>query len=389
MNIAIFSDTYFPEINGVSTSVMTLKKELEKHHHNVYIVTTNPYEDKVTFVDNVLRIPGKELKKIYGYRMAGVYSYKASKILRKLKLNIVHVNTEFGIGIFGNIFAKRNRLPIVYTYHTMLEDYTYYITKGRLNYAAKKLVGNLSKLYGVVVTELISPSQKTKQALRRYGINSYINIVPTGIELEKFSMDNVDINLVNELKEKYKLNGYKVVMYLGRVAKEKDIEVIIDGFKRLKESNDEKYKLVIVGDGPNLISLKDLVDEYKLNDEVVFVGRVKQEETPLYYHLSDIFCSASISETQGLTFLEAMAAGKLVLARYDKNLEETLIDGGTGYYFVNSDDFVEKINKIEALDDVEYYKMVETCLKQAEKFSSNRFYHNIMEVYERAIRKMW
>lgn len=391
MNLGLFSDTYLPEINGVATSVSILATELKKLGHRVYIVTTNPYSNNVEFSDDILRIPGIELKQLYGYRLASIYSFSAAKIISKWNLDVIHVHTEYGIGIFAKLLAARLKLPLVYTYHTMIEDYTYYVTKGAFDYTAKKMVGEISRFYGDTSTELISPSNKTKLALRRYGIEKYINIVPTGINISRFKPENFTNEDLLKLREKLGLNKDDfVILSLGRVAREKNIDVIIRGFDNLiTSSQNDKYKLVIVGAGPALDELKNLASTLNCRDKIIFIGRVEQVDVPIYYNMADVYVSASITETQGLTFIEAMAAALPVLAKYDQNLEGTLVDGRTGYYFTGEIDFKDKIKLIaetnkEKMDDIKAF-----CINKAKDFSSEIFGLRVMEVYKRAIRKKW
>jgi 1,2-diacylglycerol 3-alpha-glucosyltransferase len=190
MNIALFSDTYPPEINGVATSTFNLRKVLHEHGHNVVVVTTNPFSKKVTFDGETIRIPGAELKHLYGYRAAGVFNQEAYDLLVKFQPDIVHVQTDAGIGIFGNIVASRLRSARVYTYHTMYEDYTYYATKGHFERFARNVVRYYVRAKSDRVTELIAPSEKIKDYLRAIGVDSYINVIPTGIEFSKFSPED-------------------------------------------------------------------------------------------------------------------------------------------------------------------------------------------------------
>jgi 1,2-diacylglycerol 3-alpha-glucosyltransferase len=390
MRIGLFTDTYPPFINGVSTSVYTLAKELIKNNHSVFIITTNATKNSLELEENVLKIPGLLLKKLYNYRAAPFFSSKAMKLIKQMHLDIIHVHTEMGIGLFGKIVAKVLKVPLVYTYHTMYEDYTHYVNKGHFDYLSKGIVSKLTKLLADTSSEIISPSLKTKDALRRYGVDKFVNIVPTGISLEKFDEKQFSKEEVLELRKSYGIREDEVVfLVLGRIAKEKSIDIIIDGYNEFIKQESRPSKLVIVGDGPDRLSLQNQVASYNINDRVVFTGFVKLDEVPKFYRLGDIFCAASISETQGLTFIEAMAAGLVVLARYDKNLDNTLIDTVTGHYFTDCSNFVLKAKLLLARNETEIASMHEAVISQANKFSSDQFYINILEVYKRAIRSKW
>ncbi|OPZ37413.1 MAG: Alpha-monoglucosyldiacylglycerol synthase [Tenericutes bacterium ADurb.BinA155] len=391
MNIALFSDTYPPEINGVATSTFNLRKVLHDHGHNVVVVTTNPFSKKVTYDGETIRIPGAELKHLYGYRAAGVFNQEAYDMLVKFHPDICHVQTDAGIGIFGNIVASRLRSARVYTYHTMYEDYTYYATKGHFERFARNVVRYYVRAKSDSVTELIAPSEKIKDYLRAIGVDSYINVIPTGIEFSKFSPKMVDANDVASLKASFGISAKDfVVLSLGRVAKEKSIDVCLRGYADfLKNGPKVPTKMLIVGGGPALEDLKALAASLGIGDHVVFSGAVKPDQIQRYYALGDCFVSASITETQGLTFMEAMAAGLIVLARYDDNLQGTIADGKTGYFFYDEEDFKEKLSNVITLP-IAVKKQIQANAYQAiDVYSMEHFYENIIEVYQRANKKNW
>ena len=152
MRIGLFTDTYPPYINGVSTSVCMLKHALEKKGHQVFVVTVNNNSLKYSFEDDntVIRIPGIPVG-IYDYRLTGVYPLRAINIVKKWKLDVIHSHTEFGIGTFARIIAKQLDIPLVHTYHTMYEDYVHYITHGYFNKSSKKIVEYLTLLLHEII----------------------------------------------------------------------------------------------------------------------------------------------------------------------------------------------------------------------------------------------
>lgn len=388
MNIALFSDTYPPEINGVATSTFSLAKILNERGHTCIVVTTNPFSNKVEFKDLVLRIPGLELKKLYGYRLAHIFHPKALRIIKSFKLDVIHIQTELSIGLFGKAVARLLRLPYVYTYHTMYEDYTYYVTKGHMDFLAKQIVRSYSKGQAEAPTEFISPSEKTKASMRTYGVERYINVVPTGIDFSRFKKEKVDLEKLQAFRAQHGFDKAYTLISLGRVAKEKSIDFLLRGYaKLLKDPHVGPTKFMIVGGGPALDELKQLTKTLGISDNVVFIGPVLPDAVPFYYHAGDLFVSASITETQGLTFMEAMAADKLLCARYDANLADVIIDGETGYFFDSEEAFGEKIKLLIKMDEVKKQQMTEAAKKLVEKYSLDQFYLNIMEVYRRAIRR--
>lgn len=390
MNIALFSDTFFPEVNGVATSVTSLFNTLNKRGHNCYVVTTTS-EKNVIFKDNVIGIPGLELKKLYGYRAAFIYNSKAYKLLKSLNLDVIHINTEFGIGQFGFILAKRLKLPTVYTYHTMYEDYTYYISKGYFDRFSKWALREFSRSAMLSSTEIIVPSMKTEIYLRSIGVEKTINIVPTGFDFSRFEVEDKE-----EIAALRKSLGIRedqyVLLCLGRIAEEKSFDVLIDAYKIYLDNHKEdadKTLMLFVGAGPCEEDLKKQTAKLGLEHRIRFLGKVLLTEVPKYYAISDLFLNASITETQGLTFMEAMAARKVVLCRFDTNLLNVITNKVTGFFFRNEEDFQYKLIEIMNYNKNQLEEIKENAYNSIDLFSDNTFYKNVMEVYKNAIRKNW
>ena len=387
MNIALFSDTYLPDINGVATSTHILRNELVKHGHNVLIVTTilpadSDYQDD----EYVLRLPGLDLKKLYGYRASNIYSFRGMKELKDFDVNLIHIQTEFGIGIFGKIAGEILNVPVCYTYHTMWSDYSHYITHGNIkavDLAAKKVIEKISKIYGDSCSQLIVPSQKTANALKEYGISNAINVIPTGLVLEHFQKDYINKDKVSEIQKQYHLENKFVVTFLGRIAPEKSVNFLINAIEKVVQVKSH-IVLMIVGGGPQLDELKEIVEKKQLTDSIIFTGPQIAKDVPSFYHVSSLFVSASITETQGLTFIEAMASGIPVLARYDKNLEGVIVNGRNGFFFETEDELVRLILELEEIDRTE---LIHHAIADSMEFSSEKFYKRIINVYQKALSK--
>ena len=191
-----------------------------------------------------------------------------------MNIEVIHVQTEFGVGIFGRIVGEALNIPVVYTYHTMWADYSHYVNpvnSGAIDGLIKKAITRISKFYGDKSTELIVPSLKTKEALELYGLNKDVHIIPTGLELEKFDPKNKNTELIEQIKDKYGIKDQFIVTFLGRIAKEKSIEVLIDAMKEVVKENDNVLCL-IVGGGPQLEELKELVKDDHISNYVIFTG---------------------------------------------------------------------------------------------------------------------
>lgn len=387
MRIGLFSDTYPPFINGVSTSVLMLKQGLEKLGHEVYVVTINSESFCYKEEENILKVPGIPCG-IFDYRISGVYPLKALKIIKKWNLDVIHTHTEFSIGTFARLISKQYNIPLVHTYHTMYEEYIYYITKGYFSKASKKLVEYLTLfLCDKLVEELIVPTKKTYDLFKeKYKVKRDVNIIPTGIDVSRFYKENIDKEKVNELRRDLKLSRFNFnILYVGRIAKEKSIDFLINNFKDIVKKI-PRAKLIIVGDGPDMKELIDLVDKNKLNRNCLFTGKVPWNEVPLYYMLSSVFVTASKSETQGLTVIEAMAASKPVVAINDESFSLVIESYKDGILFNDDKEYKDAIYMLYK-DRKLRNKISLEARKTANNYSDLSYAKKVLEVYKKVINK--
>lgn len=388
MRIGIFTDTYTPFVNGVTTSVLMLKKALEKKGHIVYIVTVNDENLHYKTDDNgrVLRIPGVPIG-IYDYRLTGIYPLKAINTIKKWNLDVIHSQTEFGIGTFARIIAKQLNIPLVHTYHTMYEDYVHYITKGYFNRSSKKIVEYLTLFYcDKTISELIVPTKKAYELFKeKYKVDRNVYIVPTGIEVEKFYREkNKKLDVLKKREELGLKKDDFVILFVGRIASEKNIEFLLNSMKSLVEEQ-SKIKLLVVGDGPGLNEYKNYTIKNDIQDNVIFTGKVPWNSIVDYYLIADVFSTASRTETQGLTVIEAMAASLPVVAIKDESFTGTIIDNLNGLIFRNRKEFKKSI--LSLYDDVELRKRLSNQARlSAEVHSSKYFAEHILDVYKIAIK---
>ena len=379
MNIGLFTETYYPEINGVATSVYMLKNELESLGHNVYVfTTTTPDAPEVEY--NVFRVPSLPCILITERRVGMFYQHKLASIIKKLNLDIIHTHTEFSLGIFGRIMARELKIPIVHTYHTIYEDYTHYITHiHALDNRAKAFMRVFSKVCCNTVEQVIVPTEKTKDLLLQYNVQKKINVVPTGIDLHKFDRNLYKKEEILAIKKEIGVKeNEKVLLYLGRISPEKGILGLIHAIPKYMERHDD-VKFVIVGSGPEKTILEEQVIKYQLQDRIIFTGPKPWDIIGKYYQLGDVFISGSTSETQGLTYIEAMAAGLPVVARKDKCLEDILEPGVNGYTFTNDEEFLYGLDQVLYESDVDFGI---NSIEKVRKYSSEEFAKSIIRVYE-------
>ena len=332
MRIGLFTDTYFPQVSGVATSIRTLKTELEKLGHTVFIFTTtdkdvNRYEDW-----QIIRIPSVPFFAFKDRRIAYRGFSTALEIARQYQLDIIHTQTEFSLGLLGVWIAKELRIPVVHTYHTQYEDYVRYIAKGmviRPSMVKYIVRGFMSDLDGV-----ICPSEIVYDLLMKYKVKVEKRVIPTGIELAKFERPEITAENIADLREKLGISNQETMLLsLSRVSYEKNIQAVLAALPAVLEENPD-VKLVVAGDGPYLSDLKSQAKRLNITDAVIFTGMIAPSETALYYKAADFFISASTSETQGLTYLESLASGTPIIAHGNPYLDNVINDKmfGTLYY---------------------------------------------------------
>ena len=388
MRIGIFSDTYTPYINGVTTSVVMLKQALEKKGHTVYIVTVNNENLHFKYKEDekIIRIPGVPIG-IYDYRLTGIYPLKAINKIKKWNLDVIHSQTEFGVGTFARIIAKQFNIPLVHTYHTMYEDYIHYITKGYFNRSSKKLVEYFTLFYcDKTISELVVPTKKTYELFKKkYKVDRNIYIVPTGIDVEKFYIENnKKININKERKKIGIIEDDFVILFVGRIGTEKNLDLLLSSMKSLINISN-KIKLLVIGDGPDLDNYKDYAIKNKIDNNVIFTGKVPWEKITTYYMMADVFATASQTETQGLTVIEAMAASLPVVCINDESFVGTVIDDLNGIIFNNRREYKKAI--VSLYKDRELLKRLSNQARiAAESHSSKYFAEQILDVYKIAIK---
>ena len=337
MNIGLFTDTYFPQISGVATSIKTLKNALEKQGHNVFIfTTTDPHIKKGTVEPNVFRFSSIPFISFTDRRIAFRGFFEAAKVAKEVKLDIVHTQTEFALGMMGKYVAHRLKIPAIHTYHTMYEDYLHYVLNGHLlrPYHVKQFTkGYLKNMNGV-----IAPSERVEALLKRYGVKIPIRIIPTGVDIESMIEDAPhDVR-----KDLHIDKDAPVLLTLSRVASEKKINHILNVMPDIVEQF-PNVRLVIAGDGPDVDVLKDQIERLTLENYVIFTGNIPHEDVGNYYRMADLFVSASDTETQGLTYIEALAAGTRCVV-YDTDYTEHVFDDDSlGRVFTTQSEMLKDI----------------------------------------------
>ena len=343
MNILLISDVYFPRVNGVSTSIRTFAEQMQNLGHNVHLIA--PDYDMATEDETwISRVPARSI-----YFDPEDRLMKYSEVLRLLpalktkNFDLVHIHTPFIAHFVGLKIAQKLGLPVVETYHTFFEDYLHHYLPWIPTGVAKSLARFISKKQCNQLDAIVAPSKPMLDVLRSYGVTVNAEVIATGLQESSFAEADGD-----QFRQKYQIPLNKqMLLYVGRVAHEKNIGFLLKVVRRLSVQQPE-ILLVITGEGPAEHSLHQQVQALGIEKNVQFIGYLdRNTELNACYKSADIFVFASKSETQGLVLLEAMAQGTPVVAIAELGTASILIEG-QGAHISTEDEtvFAQKINDL-------------------------------------------
>ena len=370
MRIAMMTDSYFPTRDGVVTSICTIKESLEELGHEVFIIAPEPEKEKRQ--EGVYYFKAVKFKSYDGYYVP-IFPTNKIEMLKKINPDIIHIHGVATMAIRGLICGHTLGIPTVMTFHTMVDDAAQYYSPIKLppetmNRLVWIYLRQILKRMDVVVT----PTACIGEEIKGHGaVCRNLVTVPTGAKTDVFHPGMPYDDLVS----KYGLEGKRVIIHVGRVSYEKDIDMVIRAMRHVDAH------LLIVGKGPAKDDLEELVKSLRLEDKITFTGFVSDEDLPRFYNMGDMVVSASKFETQRLPILEAMATGKPVACRNGRAFAEIVKDGVNGYLFDDDDGCVRAIERcLDAPEDVRRASF-ETAMENSRAKSIERY----VKAYELAI----
>ena len=379
LKILITTDLYTVTTNGVVTSVQNLFEELTAKGHDVRILTISDslHSHREGAVYYIRSVP---LKGVFpDLRMPTSFRHKLIQEIIDWKPDVVHSQCEFFSYQFAARISKITGAPIVHTYHTLYEQYmtSYLVPSKRLG---DYLVKVLSKRRLKRVSTLVAPTQKVENTLHGYGMNTPISVVPSGISLEQHFQRLPEAERIRRRRELGIGDEDLVLINLGRLGGEKNLGELLVFFAEARKKN-EGLKFLIVGDGPARGDLQKQARELGVAEHVIFTGMVPPDQVQNYYQLGDVFVSASTSETQGLTYIEAAANGLPLLCRQDDCLADVLEEGENGYEYTSAEEF---LNAIDTMMDDDAWRAAAARRSEeiAASFDKKAFGEAIETVYE-------
>ena len=376
LNLAFYTDTYEPAIDGVVSSITNFKKELESRGHSVYIFTSTKFLSKTPKRKNVFLYPGVGFKPYPQYSMA-LFPYNSILKLNKLDIDIIHAQTPFFMGFAGMMSAKLGKYPIVGSFHTMVNNKSvindYYPKNPQLRKLTSKYLWKYVIFFYKKCNVTISPSTVITQMLKHHGLNT-VTTVPNSVDTTHFTPKINGDQFRQSMGIK---DNEKIVLYVGRLSKEKKLDVLLKAAKELSKKKKD-IKFLIAGSGPADIYYKTIMRRLGL-ENVQFLGPISREKLPEVYAAADVFCIPSTFETQGIVALEAMASGKPVVCADYLALKELIINGKNGEKF-NPGDYLACSKKIEkALNNSDAY--IKEAVNTAMRFSPSKVTDKLLEVY--------
>jgi glycosyltransferase involved in cell wall biosynthesis len=381
LRIAFFTNYYHPVVNGVVRSVASFREILTKQGHNVFIFaqSDNEYKDEEPFI---FRYPSLSLPLPMDIVTVIPVSSFVDQLLPNLKLDIIHTHHPILLGQTAASKAADLNVPLVFTFHTQYWEYTHYVPfpQEAIQEFLKNAIHTWLRVFMQKCQHIVIPSESIKEILiRDYGLEDRFTVIPTGTDLKPFL--RADGKTVRQSKG---WQDDKVLISIGRLAREKNWETLLRAAAQVYTQH-PTLRLVLIGDGPDKQTLELLAAELGIAERVTFTGEVPFDEIPAYLKAADMFGFASVTETQGLVTIEAMAAGLPVVV-VDGSGSHDIVDNGKEGFLVDNDPnaLASAINQM--LSNPEQMKQFSVkALKKARIFDANRLGKQMVKVYEQAI----
>ena len=380
MHIAYFTNFYLPVVNGVVRSVQSFREALTALGHNVFIFAQEDnYEDSEPFI---FRYPSLHLPLTGDIPAAIPVSSFVDQLIPKLKLDVIHTHHPFLLGQTAAAKARDNNLPLVFTFHTQYQEYTHYIPfpQEQVQEFLKNTVMTWMREFMRKCQHIVIPSESMRSILvNDYGLVDRFTVIPTGIDTTPYKKANG-----SALRSQWNWGDDKIIISAGRLAEEKNWVTLLEAFA-IAQKTQPNIRLVLLGDGPQVEALRRLAAELEIVERVTFVGKVPFEEIPNYLKAADLFAFASITETQGLVTLEAMAAGLPIVAVDASGTRDILEHGKQGFLTQNDpNDLANGIVKLVENSSL-MGKFKSAALRTSRTYDNHRLARKMLKVYEQAI----
>ncbi len=377
LRIAHFTNTYFPVMSGVVRSVSTFRQAQEELGHTVFVFgqEASNYDDEEPYV---FRYPSFNIP-IRNYPATIPVSNHIDWLIPKLKLDVIHAHHPAPMGNAASEKCEKLNIPLVFTHHTRYQEYVQYM--GMPEELMKEIIEHQLARYMQKCQHIVVPSESIKEMVESvYGIRERVTVIPTGIDLKPYR----EVNGRSVRTSRNWTDDKKVIITVGRLVGEKNFDTLIKAFAIVGQKHTDAI-LALIGDGPDQPELEKLAKKEGISDRVDFIGRVSFEEMPNHLKAADFFAFASITETQGLVTMEAMAADLPVIA-VDATGTSDIVENGKDGILTENDPvkLAEGIDRV--LSDPELANHLRTgAIQKAEAFETLNVTNRMINVYGQAI----
>jgi len=375
MRIGMMADTYKPHISGITNYIDLNKRHLEKAGHDVYVFTFSEPEHEDD-EPRVIRSPGLPLADT-GFYLSLRYSREAKKLLQTM--DVVHVHHPFLSGRLALHYCRPLHIPVVFTNHTRYDLYAQAYLPMLPEEVSDGLLQAYMPSFCDAVDLVISPSPGMEKILRQLDVESHIEIIPNGVELQRyFEAEPLS-------REEYGFSETDILLvYSGRLAPEKNLEFLLQAFSGVAQALDN-VSLLILGSGTRKQDLEEYARDIGVSKRVYFTGMIPYDKIPGYLAMCDAFVTASVTEVHPLSVVEAMGAGLPVMGIHSPGVGDSVEDGISG--FLSTEDlpaFTAKLTRL-CLDRDLRQKLGEAARQASTKYAIERTTQIMLEHYNQLV----
>lgn len=371
----MMTNNYKPFIGGVPISVERLAKGLREKGHQVVIFA--PWYEEQTPEEDVMRYRVLFRRRSDGFSVPDSLDPQIEREFREGDFDLIHVHHPMMIGDTARYLSWKYHVPLVFTYHTRYEQYLHYLGLSAFKGLMPFYIRNCTKNCDMV----FAPTPMMRDYLEETGVKSRVRVLPTGLLEDSFHPDRE-----RALRLRRELAGEKEYLFctIARLAKEKNLEFLLESMRRLKERLGSRFRLALIGEGPKKQELEKLAGKLGIEDEMIFVGKVPNREIKNYCRAADAFLFTSLSETQGIVLLESMAAGTPVIAVRATGTQDVVVNRENGYMTdVSEEEFACKL--MDILEKKEINLLRQGALKTARRYSCERIAAEAAGAYRQAV----
>lgn len=380
MNICMFTNTYLPHVGGVARSVSIFAEDLRAMGHNVLVVApTFDHQPKNEDERRVLRVPAIQNFNGSDFSVRFPLTGMLEEKINDFRPDIIHSHHPFLLGDTALRTARMHDLPILFTHHTLYEQYTHYVPFDSA--AMKRFIIHLSTEYANLCSAVIAPSGSIKALLKKRGVSVPVVVIPTGIDLNFFNNGKADL-----FRKKFNIPAeQKIIGHIGRLAREKNLPFLTAAVTRFLKNN-KGYSFVVAGTGDAEKEIIKMFAAHSLADRLIMPGILRGTELADCYKAMDIFVFASKSETQCLVLMEAMAAGVPVIAVRASGVSDVVEDRKNGRILRAN---CSEMGFAEAIADAFHGNNIEqwsrSAVQTANRFSREQSESKLMNLYDKMI----